>query len=126
MSEGQLTMDVLFHPRPSSSRVSVRPPAAPWLKIDRPSGAGYLSIYYSDDLSPLPIRWITKPGDNKSDPNIETLTYGLFSTCSRGMRSGAVKNAAEFLFFACNRGAGRVLSGYYRLKWYAESGFEAG
>jgi hypothetical protein len=81
-------------------------------------GSGYLSFYYSNDLSPLPVRWVTKPGDNKSDPNLETLTFGLFSTCSRGMRAGVVKHRAPYIFFFTNRGGERVLAGYYRVRWF--------
>ena len=55
------------------------PPAAPWttLEVDTPA-TGYLSVYLSEDLSRLPIRAITLRNDNKSDPNFETGTYGLF------------------------------------------------
>lgn len=95
------------------------PPNAPWQEIQNPTGAGYLSVYYSDDLSPLPVRFVTKPGDNKSDPNLETLTYGLFSTCSPSMRSSLVRRHAEYIFFTTMRPAGRVLSGFYRIRWFA-------
>src|SRR5262245_56992187 len=107
------------------SAQSVKPPEAPWLRLKK-GGYGYLTIYYSDEMSRLPVRWVTKPGDNKSDPNVETKTYGLFSTCSRQMRAGAVRDGAEYLFFACRRKEERVLAGYYRLGWYAETGFEDG
>jgi len=97
------------------------PPNPPWiaLNITKESG-GYLSIYYSEDLSPLPIRWVTKLGDHKSDPNLETLTYGLFSICGPKMRSGVVNRNSEYLFFATARNGERVLSGYYHLGWYAQ------
>ena len=99
----------------------VIPPAAPWTtwEVDTPA-TGYLSVYLSEDLSKLPIRAITKPNDNKSDPNIETGTYGLFSTCERGMRAGIVKNRAQFVIFLCHRGSERVVTGYYRLAWKTE------
>ena len=86
------------------------PPAAPWtgLEADTPA-TGYLSVYLSEDLSKLPIRAITRPNDNKSDPNIETGTYGLFSTCERGMRAGIVNNKARFIIFLSKRGEGDVL-----------------
>lgn len=108
-----------------TSALSIRPPDSPWveLKITKESG-GYLSIYYSDDLSPLPVRWVTKPGDHKSDPNLETLTYGLFSTCSPQMRSGVVKRGSEYLFFATARNQERMLSGYYHLRWYAQGVYQ--
>lgn len=100
---------------------SVVPPNPPWQVLNTNENSyGYLSIYYSDDLSPLPVRWITKPGDNKSDPNLETLTYGLFSTCSSRMRSGVVNRGSEYLFFATARNSERVLTGYYHLQWYAQ------
>src|SRR6266568_7882552 len=105
----------------------LKPPKLPWLRLNFSGETfGYLTIYYSDNLSRLPVRWITKPGDNKSDPNLETLTYGLFSTCARPMRSGIVRGGAEFLFFASRREGERVLTGYYHLRWYAETGFEQG
>ena len=97
------------------------PPAAPWTELEADTPAtGYLSVYLSDDLSKLPIRAITRPNDNKSDPNIETMTYGLFSTCERGMRAGIVKNKAQFIIFLCRRGNERVVAGYYRLAWKTE------
>jgi hypothetical protein len=106
---------------------AARPPDPPWRELDpAASAAGYLSYYYSDDLSELPVRWVTKPGDNKSDPNLETLTYGLFSTCARGMRAGVVKNRARYIFFFTNRNAERVLCGYYRLRWFAIGSFGPG
>ena len=100
--------------------VSVKPPAAPWspLRVDRPA-TGYLSMYLADDLSRLPVRHITRPRDNKSDPNIETGTYGLFSTCEHQMRSGVVNGGAQYIIFMCRWGGRRVVSGYYRLAWKA-------
>ena len=99
---------------------SVKPPAAPWLhhQITQPA-TGYLSMYLADDLSRLPVRHITRPRDNKSDPNIETGTYGLFSTCEHQMRSGIVNRGAQYIVFMCRRGGGRVVAGYYRLAWKA-------
>lgn len=108
---------------PSASS-SVVPPAPPWLELNSPPTAGgYLSIYYSDDLSRLPVRWVTKPGDNKSDPNLETLTYGLFSTCSPGMRSGVVRRRCSYLFFTTMWRGQRVVTGYYHVRWYAAGAF---
>lgn len=95
------------------------PPNPPWQQFNHPNSGGYLSVYYSDDLSPLPVRFVTKPGDNKSDPNFETLTYGLFSTCSPSMRSGIVQRKFTYVFFTTHRPDGRVLSGFYHIKWYA-------
>ena len=105
----------------SYARKPIMPPAVPWtaLEVDTPA-TGYLSVYLCEDLSKLPIRAITKPNDNKSDPNIETGTYGLFSTCERGMRAGIVKNKAQFIVFLCRKGEERVVAGYYRLAWKTE------
>jgi hypothetical protein len=106
------------------SHASIVPPNDPWQELNSSEDAyGYLSIYYSDDLSSLPVRWITKPGDNKSDPNLETLTYGLFSTCAPGMRAGVVKRKSRYLFFATSRKGQRILAGYYHHRWYAQGVF---
>ena len=100
--------------------VSVKPPAAPWspLEVAQPA-TGYLSMYLADNLSRLPVRHVTRPHDNKSDPNIETGTYGLFSTCEQQMRSGIVNSGAQFIVFMCRWGDRRVVSGFYRLAWKA-------
>lgn len=96
------------------------PPAAPWKPLKTAeSSTGYLCFYYSDDLSPLPVRQVTRPGDCKSDPNIETGTFGLFSTCDPTVRSAMVNQAARYLFFLTTRsGVGRVLAGCYRIGWW--------
>ena len=101
-------------------QISVRPPVAPWssLRVEQPS-TGYLSMYLADNLSRLPVRHITRPRDNKSDPNIETGTYGMFSTCEHQMRSGIVNVGAQYIFFMCQSGGRRVVAGYYRLAWKA-------
>ena len=100
--------------------VGVKPPAAPWspLRVAQPA-TGYLSMYLADDLSRLPVRHITRPHDNKSDPNVETGTYGLFSTCEHQMRSGIVSRGAQYIVFMCRWGGRRVVSGFYRLAWKA-------
>lgn len=109
------------------NEVSIAPPNPPWKILYTSSKpGGYLSYYYSDDISPLPVRWVTKPGDNKSDPNLETSTYGLFSTCSPNMRRGVVKSGSPYLFFITNRNGIRVLTGYYYIQWYAEGAFRGG
>jgi hypothetical protein len=101
-------------------RANVIPPNPPWQILEAQQDAhGYISIYYSDDLSALPVRWITKPIDNKSDPNLETRTYGLFSTCMSVMRSGVVNRGSSYLFFATRWKGERVLTGYYKIRWYA-------
>jgi len=105
-------------------KISIEPPNPPWKPLEIPSKPeGYLSYYYSDDISPMPVRWVTKPGDNKSDPNLETSTYGLFSTCSPNMRRGVVKYSRPYIFFITNRNGVRVLTGYYYIKWYVEGAF---
>lgn len=96
------------------------PPGPPWrlLSICQSSG-GYLSYHYNDDLSSLPVRAVTKIGDNKADPNIETMTYGLFSTCNKIMRKSVVKRGNPYIFFVTNINGQRYLSGLYHIKWYA-------
>jgi hypothetical protein len=93
----------------------------PWVRLED-RGVGYLSVYFSEPLARWPIREITRPGDNKSDPNIETGTYGLFSTCEPGMRNRVVQDGAATIFFLTTRarGAGRVIAGYYHIGWYTE------
>jgi hypothetical protein len=106
----------------SATPTDFRPPNPPWQKLPGSADSvAYVTIYYSDDLSGLPVRCVTKPGDNKSDPNLETATYGMFSTCSKAMRSGVVTRGAKYLFFATARQGARVVAGYYRLHWYATS-----
>lgn len=85
------------------------------------NAGGYVSVYYSDDLASVPVRWVTKPGDNKSDPNLETLTYGLFSTCGPSLRSGIVNRRFPHLFFVTNWSGRRVLSGFYEIGWFAKA-----
>jgi len=101
------------------------PPNPPWKELGgKPDQAGgFALVYYSDNLSRLPVRFVTKPGDNKADPNLETLTFGLFSTCNRSLRSSAVTRGYPYLFFITRRGATRVLSGYYHVRWYTEGVF---
>ncbi len=100
---------------------TVRRLGAPWKAVND-KGLGYLSVYFSDPLARWPVREITRPGDNKSDPNIETGTYGLFSTCEPGMRNRIVHDGAATIFFMTTRkrGAGRVLAGYYQIGWFTE------
>ena len=84
-----------------------------------PAAGGSLSVFYSDPLAAVPVREVTRLGDNKADPNLETGTYGLFSTCGRATRAGIVRDRRPFLFFTSSWGGQRVLAGYYRLGWYA-------
>ena len=98
-----------------------RPPGPPWTPlVEAEPPTGYLSVFYSDDLSPLAVRHVTRPGDCKSDPNLETGTFGLFSTCEPTMRSAVIHKRTSYLFFvASRREAGcRVLVGLYHLAWW--------
>jgi hypothetical protein len=65
---------------------------------------------------------MTRFGDSKSDPNIETMTYGLFSTCEEDMRRSLVQRGVAHIFFCTTRTRGRtrvrVLTGHYHIKWY--------
>ena len=99
---------------------SAIPPNPPWreLAICEASG-GYLGSFLNDDLSGLPVRAVTKVGDNKADPNLETKTYGLFSTCHKVMRKSIVKHGCRHVFFITNRRGVRILAGLYLVKWYA-------
>lgn len=83
--------------------------------------ASYVSYYYADELAALPVRAITKIKDNKSDPNLETGTYGLFSTCEAKMRSGIVRSRPRYIFFVTRPrgGTARVITGMYELGWWA-------
>lgn len=103
-------------------RHDVRPPNPPWkdLLVRNPV-EGCFSFYLSDDLSSLAVRAVTLPNNNKSDPNLETATYGLFSTCERQMRASIVKNGLRYIFFVTNRGSQRCLTGYYGIAWYCAS-----
>jgi hypothetical protein len=104
--------------------VTYEPPADPWQPIEKLDGSGsYVSVYLSSDLARLPIRDVTRLGDNKSDPNLETMTYGLFSTCEPIMR-GSIKarGISEILFLTTVGELGRCLVGHYQLGWFVEFG----
>jgi hypothetical protein len=109
-----------MNPTVGTVPAGIRPPAPPWVPL-ADSGRGYLSVYYSDPLARYPVRHITKPADNKSDPNIETLTYGLFSTCEPLMRNKIVQDGAATLFFVTSlHEHARAVTGYYLIGWYTE------
>lgn len=98
---------------------NLRPPNPPWILLELGGGGkAALSFYYSDPLSDIPIREVSHKNDPKPDPNLETLTFGLFSTCDRGMRASIVRQGIERHFFCTNREGVRVLTGYYLYGWY--------
>ena len=101
-------------------------PGAPWHALTD-QGSGYLSYYYSEPLARWPVRHITRPRDNKSDPNIETGTYGLFSTCEPHMRNRIVKDGRATVFFLTQRKpqTRRVLTGYYHVGWFTQGTYGA-
>ena len=100
--------------------VDVQPPNRPWCDF-KPleSAGGFLSFYLRDELSALAVRGVTLPDNNKSDPNLETGTYGLFSICCQSMRAGLVARRCRWLFFLTRQDKQRVLAGYYKVRWYA-------
>ncbi|GAA0944655.1 hypothetical protein GCM10009554_38970 [Kribbella koreensis] len=106
---------------------SSKPPNTPWKPLEDKTGAGYLSVYLSDPVARYPVRYVTKPRDNKSDPNLETGTYGLFSTCEFDLRGKAVRDGRTHIFFVTSHGKEkRALTGYYDIGWFAESTAGAG
>ncbi len=109
-------------PPASDPPTDIRPPNPPWKPLQPADKGAYLSFYYSDSNSKIPVRDITRFGDSKSDPNIETMTYGLFSTCMEDMRRSLVQKGVEHVFYCTTRTRGkarvRVLTSYYHIKWY--------
>ena len=104
---------------------NVRPPNAPWLPIQRgATNIATMTFYYGDAKSPVvPIRDITNRNDAKHDPNLETLTYGLFSVCCKDERKAIVEKGIATQFFCTSRLNGvRVLTGYYHPAWYCRMG----
>ena len=102
-----------------ANKVAV-PPNHPWKPLDIcEASGGCLGSFLNDHLSGLPVRAITTVDDNKVGPNLETMTYGLFSTCHKVMRKSIVKRGCRHVFFMTNRKGVRVLAGLYLIKWYA-------
>lgn len=98
------------------------PPLDPWQPFDVPDEPeGSLVYFLSDDSCRLPVRHVTKIGDNKADPNLETGTYGLLTTCYNDSRTGTVDNQRRWLFFTTKHAHSgtSVIAGYYTLSHYA-------
>ena len=94
-----------------------------WLPIvSAREKVGRLAFYYSNQESELPIRAVNKRWDNKADPNIETGTWGLFSTCMPATRKGIVEHGDWYLFFFTNWKGERRVTGYYELGTYLQTG----
>jgi hypothetical protein len=119
---------MLQRPATSNRVAEVLSPSGPegarWKPITPRHGTfGYASFYHADELAALPVRAVTRIKDNKSDPNLETGTYGLFSTCQKQMRSGIIKHGASFIFFFTRpRGQERHLAGMYELGAWTQGG----
>lgn len=101
-----------------------RPPAkVVWKQIEKNTETtGHLAYYYSNDGSELPVRAVGKKWDNKSDPNIETKSYGMFSTCMPPARKNMVMRGDSYIFFFTYWKEQRILTGYYELEKYVDTG----
>lgn len=78
-------------------------------------------MYLSSDVARVPVRDVIRVGDNKSDPNLETQTYGLFSTCEPTMRKSIASRGMTEIFFVTSVATlGRALVGRYELGWFVE------
>jgi len=89
--------------------------------VGTPNAGAYVSVYLSSDVARVPVRDVLRVGDNKSDPNLETQTYGLFSTCEPTMRKSiAARGITEIFFVTSVEPLGRTLVGRYELGWFVE------
>ena len=94
-----------------------------WQTFPNRSQTGRLVYYYSNQKAALPVRDVQKSWDEKADPNLETMTYGVFSTCTPIGRKNAFEHGDEFLFFYTNWGGTRIVTGYYEIGSYLVTGF---
>lgn len=101
-----------------------RPPSQViWQKIKKNNEAtAHLAYYYSNQKTEFPVRDVAKKWDNKSDPNIETKSYGMFSTCMPPARKNMVKRGDSYIFFFTRRNKQRILTGYYELDKFVPTG----
>jgi len=126
------------HKKPPGAGAN-QPPGLPWRELHPNFAAhSYLCFYYTSSFSGRAVRDVNRVvanvsgghvADCKVDPNWETGTFGLFSTCQQAIRRGAVNNRSPYLFFFGDHAAAsreRGVAGYYRLRWYAEGGTYAG
>lgn len=89
--------------------------------VGAPNAGAYVSVYLSSDVGRVPVRDVLRVGDNKSDPNLETQTYGVFSTCEPTMRKSiAGRGITEIFFVTSVEPLGRALVGRYELGWFVE------
>jgi hypothetical protein len=94
-----------------------------WKVIENnPKTTGHIAYYYSDSKADLPVRGIRKKWDSKADPNIETKTYGLFSTCMPPARKNMVTNRDSYIFFFTKWRGQRMFTGYYELGYFVDTG----
>jgi len=116
----------------TAKKKDIRPPNDPWIELKGSDDEGVLAYYISDSSTKIPIRDITHENDPKADPNLETMTFGLFSYCHEAMRKKMINDGVNLLFFVTKRRKEteengnkklvglRVLTGYYRVGWYYE------
>lgn len=96
------------------------PPGPPWVEhtVD-PTAPSNINIYYSSERTRVPVRRVNEAANPKSDPNIETFSYGLCSTCTRDVRERIVDEGRPEIFFVTNVDGRRQLVGYYSIGWYS-------